>query len=262
MIDGNKFGEVGFKYIGTPYSVMDCQAFVEQCAHDCGNSIDLAGSNAWYRYIMKNGATMTPEDCVKQLGCVPKGAILFIVEHDGKEPDKYKPDGYGNASHMGICTGDKGKGAIHSSASRGCVAESDFKGKTIKNGGWNMVGLWDEVSFDYSGGDTPEPLPAETAIVGNVPEGRRQDVNLRAKPSTNARLIDRVPCGEIVEVISHADDWSKIEWRGEIGYMMTQFLIFPDDGESLYCVTIHDLPIALAEEIAATYGGSITKERG
>ena len=118
MVDGNKLGDVGFQYLGVPYSQMDCQAFVEKCLSDCGLKKDLAGSNAWFREVYKNGAILTPEECVKQLGCVPKGAFLFILEHDGKEPEKYKPDGLGNASHIGLCTIPRGEGAIHSSASR------------------------------------------------------------------------------------------------------------------------------------------------
>ena len=286
MVDGEKLGDVGFKKLGTPYSEMDCQAFVEWCLRQCGCNKDLAGSNAWYREVYHNGAVMTPEECVKQLGKVPKGAFLFILEHDGGEPAKYKPDGLGNASHIGIVTMPRGEGAIHSSASRGCVAESKFKGKTIKNGGWNMVGLWNEVCYDYTGGGgvdpdpdpdpeptptpTPTPTPVtETAIVGNVPEGNRQDVNFRTRPNTNAALIERIPCGETVEVLSEDGEWAKIRWHGQTGYMMEKFLIFDETepepwepGETLYFVTIHDLPKELAEEIAGTYGGSIKEEGG
>ena len=156
MVDGNRLGDVGFKYLGTPYSVMDCQAFVEKCLSDCGYNKNLAGSNAWYRYIMEHGVILTPEECTKQLGCVPKGAILFIHSYDGKEPEKYRKDGKGNASHIGICTRPRGEGAIHSSSSRGCVAESKFQGKSI-NGGWNEVGLPDFVVYDYGGSYEPDP---------------------------------------------------------------------------------------------------------
>lgn len=270
MIDGNKLGDVGFNYLGVKYSVMDCQKFVERCIADCGKKIDLAGANTWYRYIMQHGAVMTPEECVKQLGCVPKGAFLFILKHDGKEPEKYRNDGIGNADHIGICTGDRGKGAIHSSYTKDCVCESEFHGKTIKNGGWNMVGLWDQVIFDYAGGGAspslpaePAPLPAEIAVVGNVPAGNRQEVNLRAKPAKTARLLERVPCGDAVEVLNRADDWSKIKWRDYVGYMMTKYLVFDElEPNVLYCVTIHDLSRDEAESIVEVFGGSITEERG
>ena len=259
MIDGNKLGEVGFQKLGTPYSEMDCQAFVEWCLRQCGCNKDLAGSNAWYREVAKNGVVMTPEECVSSLGEVPIGAFLFIVSQDGKEPDKYKPDGMGNASHIGLCTGNKGKGAIHSSASRGCVAESEFHGKTIKNGGWNMVGLWNQVEYDYSGGDTPEPTPGLTAIVGNVPAGKRQDVNLRKRPSTLSMLIDRVPCGDTVEVASFEDDWSLVKWKDKTGYMMSKFLIMEEPFD-YYTVIIEHLSKAEAEEITSLYGGEMRKE--
>ena len=275
MIDGREFADVGFNYLGTPYAVMDCQKFVERCAADCGIVIDLSGSNAWFRHIMEHGAVMTPEECVKELGCVPAGAILFILEHDGGEEKRGYHDGLGNASHMGICTGDRGKGAIHSSESRGCVCESAFKGKTINNGGWNMVGLWDQVIFDYAGGDTPSPSPApdpeptpapvpvETAMVGNVPDGNKQEVNFRVKPSTAAKLIDRIPCGATVEVKNRAEDWSKIKWHGYTGYMMTKYLLFEDETpDVLYCVIIHDKTREEAEAIVDVFGGTITEERG
>ena len=250
MINGSELGNVGFKYLGVPYSEMDCQAFVEKCISDCGMHKDLAGSNAWYREVMKNGAIMSPEECVQQLGCVPEGAFLFIHAFDGGEPSKYHGDGMGNASHIGICTGTRGEGAIHSSASRGCVAESKFKGKTI-NGGWNKVGLWDPVSYDYGGGSggggsgspdepqtEPEPTPGITAIVGNVPAGNRQDVNLRAKASTNGALIDRVPCGETVEILEYGDKWSKVRWEKQTGYMMSKFLLFDEEEYETYTVIL------------------------
>jgi len=135
--------QAGFRYIGAPYSSMDCQAFVERCMKDVGVSRNLPGSNAWYRAMTWTG---TPEECKARFGSIPDGAFLFIMEQDGKEPAKYRRDGIGNASHIGIRTG-KGQGAIHSSSSRGCVCESVFNDRTVRNGGWNRVGLWD--AFDY-----------------------------------------------------------------------------------------------------------------
>ena len=57
MIDGNRLADVGFEKIGTSYSVMDCQAFVEWCIAKLGIIIDLRGSNAWFRYVMEHGWT-------------------------------------------------------------------------------------------------------------------------------------------------------------------------------------------------------------
>lgn len=268
MVDGNRLGDVGFKYLGVPYSTMDCQAFVEQCLRDCGLNMNLAGSNAWYREVMSHGAVMTPEECVRQLGCVPAGAFLFILEHDGKEPEKYKPDGLGNASHIGICTIPRGEGAIHSSASKGCVCESKFAGKTIKNGGWNMVGLYDKVAYDYGGKPEPEPAPTPEPEPSPAPEPQTMTaevwaangspVNLRKRPSKLGALVERIKVGEQVEVMEYGDTWCKVRWRNKTGYMMTEFLIFDDDdGEELYTVVIPDLTREQANAIQEKYPGAI-----
>ncbi len=132
----------GDKYIGTPYSTMDCQAFVEQCLLDAGLDWNLAGSNSWYRAMDWTG---TPEECIALFGSIPKGAFLYILKFDGGEPPRYQSDGLGNASHIGIYTG-RGLGAIHSSQSKGGVLESAFAGRTI-NGGWNRVGLWKKLDY-------------------------------------------------------------------------------------------------------------------
>jgi hypothetical protein len=261
---GTELAKVGFQYIGIPYSELDCQAFVEKCLADCGIKKNLPGSNAWYREVAKNGWVGTPEECVAMYGTVPKGAFLFILKNDGKEPATYKPDGIGNASHIGIVTG-QGKGAIHSSSSRGCVCESVFKNKTIKNGGWNRVGLWDEV--DYSAAPQPEPTPPEpvppeqkTAVVYSE---NGEPVKMRSRPSTSCNLYLEIPCGETVDVLDGDNYWTHITWNGKTGYMMTRFLVFDGGTPQLYTVTIPHLSKSQADALISQYPGSIiTEERG
>ena len=256
--NGAELAQVGFKYIGIPYSELDCQAFVEVCLADCGIKKNLPGSNAWYREVAQNGWVGTPEDCVSKFGTVPKGAFLFILKNDGGEPDKYKPDGIGNASHIGIVTGT-GKGAIHSSASRGCVCESEFHNKTIKNGGWNRVGLWGEVDYWQQPTPEPEPEPTQTAVV-YADNGK--PVKMRAEPSFRCRLYWEIQCGETVLVLDPGTDWSKISWNGIDGYMLTRFLLF-DGGTQQYTVTIPHLSKSQADALISQYPGSImTEERG
>lgn len=264
MIDGNKLGVVGFEKLGTPYSVMDCQAFIEWCLRQCGCDKDLAGSNAWYRECLKHGRVLTPEQCVKELGCVPRGAFLFIHAFDGGEEKRGYHDGLGNASHIGICT-RKGEGAIHSSQSRGGVFESAFHEKTI-NGGWNAVGLWSsEVCYDYGKNPSPaptptpapepEPLPQPEIAIVYADNGR--PVNFRKRASLQADLIDKIPCGEQVKVLveNYSDEWSKIRWHNKVGYMVTKFLRFEDDepADELVTVILHNIPMADANSLKSVY---------
>ena len=207
MISGKQLAEAGYKYLGTPYSQMDCQAFVEQCLKDCGLNKNLAGSNAWFREVHQNGEILTPEECVSKYGKVPPGAFLFILSKDGKEPAKYKSDNLGNASHIGIATG-KGEGAIHSSASRGCVAESKFQNKSI-NGGWNRVGLWNQVELNRPSGPPPEEEP-KYAIVTS-PNGN--PVNTRKGPGKTYALskAGKLNPGTPVQILKTQTPWCQIK---------------------------------------------------
>ena len=279
MIDGNKLGNVGFEKLGTPYSKMDCQAFVEWCLSRCGLKKDLAGSNAWYREVLKNGAVLTPEECVKQLGKVPAGAFLFIHAFDGGEENRGYHDGLGNATHIGIVTG-QGEGAIHSSASRGCVAESKFKGKTI-NGGWNKVGLWNQVSYDYGTGTVAgsggagtgtepaapaadsEPISDPKTEYAMVWAGSGTTVNTRQGPGTSYGLskAGRVLVGTVVEILKRQNGWCRIRYTDPNSavwccWIKEEFLQPADGNESepgsvsggkVYIVTIPHLP---AEDVA------------
>lgn len=223
MIDAGKFADVGFKYLGVPYSKMDCQEFIERCMQDCGLRMDLKGSNAWYR---KMDWTGSPEECVSVFGSVPKGALLFIVSDDGGEIPRGYTDGKGNAEHVGTVT-HTGKGAIHSSSSKGCVCESEFYNKTIRNGGWNRVGL--STLFDYGekvnqilSGEEVE-IVMEYATV-KTPDGN--PVKLRPSKSTSKPYIGKINSGETLLIQSKDGEWAEVDFDGQHGYIMQKFLEF------------------------------------
>jgi hypothetical protein len=226
----------GDKYLGTPYSEMDCQKFVEKCMADCGFHKDLAGSNAWYRECIRNGWTGTPEECVRKYGGVPKGALLFIHAFDGGEEKRGYHDGLGNASHIGIKTG-RNDGAIHSSASRKCVATSTFKDKTIPNGGWNRVGLLNYFNYgnivnwvDKHEGIGEEPQKEENKMIDVVIKSENGGiVFLRTKPSKSSKWIEKIPSGSRAKMIGGKEGWNQIQWEGRTGWVMSDFVFGDDD---------------------------------
>ena len=259
MVKANHLALAGCKYIGELYEKIDCQTFVERCLKDCGLSKNLAGSNTWYREMTWTGS---PEECKKEFGSVPVGAFLFILEQNGKEPTKYLNDGIGNASHMGLKTGmtgkqmleiaasdgdvyvlnadkkiinnyNKGDGALHSSASRGFVATSTFKDKTIR-GGWNRVGLWNKIDYGEainqrlgsqmgSHADTSETVPETPIGTGVIFAEIGTTVKMRQRPSTGCSLYWNIPIGETVEIYSEAD-WDRVRWNGRVGYVRSEFV--------------------------------------
>lgn len=244
-VSAEQFAQVGFNYLGTSYKTMDCQAFVERCMADCGLKKDLGGSNSWYRAMTWTG---TPEECKAKFGTIPKGAILYIWEPVSETtPEKFRHDGVGDITHMGIKTGT-GKGAIHSSRTMKGVAESAFSDKTIKNGGWNRVGLYSP--FDYGekvnslleGGESGE---GDEESGGTEPMTQKakvwsyngQPVKMRQKPSESCNLYENILNGETVDVVKRGETWTKINAAGRSGwYMKTVFLVFgeviPDDPDN------------------------------
>ena len=288
-----EFSRAGDQFLGKPYAEMDCQEFVERCLRSAGCVLDLKGSNAWFRRVSDEGWTGTPEDCVREFGCVPEGAFLFIHAFDGGEEKRGYHDGKGNAGHIGIKTG-RGKGAVHSSSSRGCVAESAFHDRTVPNGGWNMIGLWHRMDYgktvnwllehSTAGQPMPEQERKRMALTVKSPDGG--PVNLRKSPGRSAALVERIPCGTEAELLDSAGDWSKIRVAGKTGWMMSQFLCetppaggdgktcgmpqLPDEtsppagvektADKRYSVTVSGLTLEQAREFCRSWKGRICME--
>lgn len=240
MIKAEDIAQVAPKYLGTPYSKLDCQAFVEKAMKDCGLEKNLPGSNAWYRECMEKGWVGTPEECKQKFGLIPFGAFLFILSNNGKEPKRYQSDGIGNASHIGLFTGmtgakmceiarqngvadadkyDHGNGAIHSSASRGCVCTSKFSGKAI-NGGWNRIGLWNKIDYDLKTDLKTEGGKMDTYQAKVVGGG----LNLREQPNFNADRLCLIPNGEILTITDEAGKWAKTSYSGHTGWVSKDYI--------------------------------------
>lgn len=288
MIDAEKLGPAGCRYLGTPYTTMDCQAFWERTLKDCGLKMDLGGSNSWYRYMMQHGWCGTPEECNKTFGGIPKGATLYIRKDVSEStPAQFRDDGIGDITHMGIYTGMTGKemvqialdagishadkynygdGAINSSSSRGGVCTSKFSGKSI-SGGWNRVGLLlEKISY---GGVEPEPGPEPEYDIAIVVAKKGKTVKMRAKPTQSCDLYWDVPIGADVTVYEwdasvdkKGQAWSRIRWAGQDGYMMKEFLLDKDNPDAgTWTVTIPCLTYDQAQELCAEWGGA-TMKRG
>ena len=253
-----EFSLAGDRFLGQPYSKMDCQTFVENAMRQIGLDMNLKGSNAWYREVRKNGWVGSPEECKKKFGSVPKGALLFIHAFDGGEEKVGYHDGLGNASHIGTKTGrtgadmvrrateagasnagkfNFGDGAIHSSSTREHVATSKFADRTI-SGGWNCVGLYKKFSYGEAidkildGSSpapspdpepSPEPTPATKTMYVTTPDGK--SANIRRKASKQSALVEHVPYGASVTwTKNNGKGWAYVKYHGFVGWMMEDFL--------------------------------------
>ena len=137
-------------YIGTSYSKLDCQAFVEEVLKDLGvrkkdgTVYNWRGSNSmWRTHISWKG---TIQECKNKFGEIPLGAFLFLLKYDGGEEEKGYHDGQGNATHVGLYVGTAPKPVMDSSKGRGTV---DYSKLSV----FTHVGLMDMIDY-YN-----EPVP-------------------------------------------------------------------------------------------------------
>ena len=138
-------------YVGQPYSKWDCQAFVEQVLKDLGvrkpdgNPYNWKGSNSMFRNHIRWRGTI--EECKQKFGCIPQGAFMFLVKHDGGEVERGYHDDLGNASHVGLYVGTSPLPVMDSQPTGGV----QYRKLSI----FTHVGLMDMI--DYS--SSPEPTP-------------------------------------------------------------------------------------------------------
>lgn len=146
-------------YVSTPYSKLDCQAFVEQVLKDLGvrkpdgTPYNWKGSNSmWRNHITWKG---TIEECRKKYGEIPLGAFLFLLKWDGGEEERGYHDGQGNASHVGLYVGTAPLPVMDSRPTGGI----GYSKLSI----FTHVGLMDMVDY-YTEPAPPEDLTALEAI--------------------------------------------------------------------------------------------------
>ena len=92
-------------YIGTPYSTLDCQAFVERVLKDCGYSYNWRGSNHMWRDALTWRGTREEYKQTYDHDIVP-GVWVFGWKNDGGEKSRGYHDSEGNAYHVGIYIGN------------------------------------------------------------------------------------------------------------------------------------------------------------
>ena len=166
----------------------------------------------------------------------------------GKDP--------GDVHHIGYVASVNPLRIIHASSAAGCVTEDNKIGK------WTWCGWLTAV--DYSGAPAPDPEPVpepQTVVTRKVWAENGVTVNLRKTPG--GALVDRVPIGETVTVYEDDGQWSRIKWKWKKGYMMSGFLVDPDQDEiAYYVVTIPHLARHHAEALVKNYDGATMKEEG
>ena len=241
--------------VGYTYDEMDCQAFVEHCVKQAGGEMAYSGSNDMARNAVWLG---TLENAKAAGKLVPGAGMLIHEDTEANLPAKYRGDGLGDFSHVGLYVGEdaltdtdkngqkRSCDVVHSSSSMGRVA-----GSTLKNGWTHVmwfpeidygadvqpgVGIGAEISQDTTVDDTgdvdgltagtPAASPEWYATVVS-PDGN--PVKLRKTASQKEPTYWKVNNGARVQVERERDGWALIraictDGHTRRAYMMSKYL--------------------------------------
>lgn len=150
-------GTIPYVENGSTIKGMDCQGLVEWVLHELGIKADYRGTNDMWRNMLAEKGTI--EEGVSLHGKIPLGSCIFIVDHDGGEPDTYQDD-EGNCWHVYVKIADGL--LIHASQGNQMVTTRTFADQTIPNGGPNTYGLIKGVDYGVETGAAIESASAPT----------------------------------------------------------------------------------------------------
>lgn len=146
---------------------------------------------------------------------------------------------------------DKGPGNGHG------VGLSQCGAKEMAKQGFNYKQI---LAFYYPGtiiksnygNQNKEPEVIKVAYQAKVTATSGTTVNMRQSPSTSAKVVSQIAVGQVVDVISAADEWSTITWNGKSGYMMTKYLekVNGSENNKIWYVKIECASEAQAKAIA------------
>ena len=243
----------------------DCIGMDKYAFREAGVTLATSGTNYSARKQVRNLRKLVGT------GDLQPGDVVFKANPEGSAknelPARYKPGGkdyngdLNDYYHIGTVKSVYPLKILHMTTPTAKVDTS------IKN--WGYVAEWKETYLKPEPTPEPEPEPEPSPEPEPTPEPDTAvvwsenglPVNLRKRPSKAAALVDRVPCGETVTLISPDSEWSLVQWKKKTGYMMTQFLIMPD--QVLYTAEIPHLTFDQAEALREMYPGTqVFEERG
>lgn len=158
---------------------------------------------------------------IKDASELKVGYLVFKGKANSPDlPNRYKPGGsYYNGDlidyyHVGVVTSVDPLIITHMT--------SPTVKQDRKVGSWNFYGMCSYVDYE-----TPEPEPQPTPVYPTAtvyaPTGKT--VNLRKGAGKNYSILERVPIGKTVEILTPGLDWSRVQYGRNVGYMMTEFLV-------------------------------------
>lgn len=207
-----------YKLGGSSLTFCDCIGMVIGALKKCGIKwVGIHGSNYAARYRLTGG--IHP---IKAESDLKPGYLVFKGNDNPKTsalPSRYKK---GGSLYNGDLTDYYHVGVVQqvNPLVIGHMTTPTTK-QDKKIGAWNFYGLCCYIDYDEPA-PGPEPTPTYPEATVYAPTGKT--VNLRKGPGKNYGIIERVPIGDKVQIITPGLDWDRVQHGKNVGYMMTEFL--------------------------------------
>lgn len=196
----------GGKWAG--HWVTDCSGLFHYWFAQLGGQIAHGSNSIWNNALSEKGTFSSGSQ--KEAGLRP-GYAVFTTSGD-------------RHNHIGLYIGN-GK-VIEAQGAKAGVIYSKITDKR-----WTAWGRLKNVQYDSDDSEGGKEGMTATVVLPTGASG--STVNMRSRPSTKAVLIDRVPVGTIVEIVSDRGEWCQIRYNGLTGWMMANYLEYSgQEGES------------------------------
>ena len=187
-----------------------------------GKKYDMHSTNYFARSQMRTLDNLLDES---QLHA---GAVVYKSRRDTSQLNaRYQPGGrYYNGDlldyyHVGVVTSIDPLEITHctSSGSVNGIAYDD----SIK--AWSQFGDLLDVEM------IEEEKTHMASYTATVTARNGSTVRMRSRPDDGAPTVTKVPIGQTVQVLEAAAGWAKIDWNGQRGYMMQEFVQRDEDSQ-------------------------------
>lgn len=215
----------------------DCIGMIKYGLRECGvTGFSTLGTNYTFRLQVSNIRKITGPESLRE------GDVVFKVKKPGDEgydlKTRYKPGGkYYNGDlndycHIGVVKSVSPIRIIHMTGPTAKTDTSigkwawaaDLDEKYVSGGAASGTGsgTGDGSSGSGSSGTAEDAAMLSATVIAQ----KGKTVNLRARPSKGAAILERVPVGTVLTVSSYKADWCCVRHGRRTGYMMTEFLSF------------------------------------
>lgn len=179
-----------------------------------GKEYDMHSTNYFARFQMRSLDSLLDESQLHE------GGIVYKSRRDTAQLNaRYQPGGrYYTGDmldyyHVGVVTGIDPLEITH------CTSTNNVNGIAYDNSirAWSHFG--DLLDVEY----TVEEISMET-YTATVTARSGSTVRMRSRPDADAPTVVKVPLSQTVQVLESASGWAKVDWNGQRGYMMLEFL--------------------------------------